>query len=220
MGVRNVERTSLYGQLVRSLDLIREARAAFSYRISTRALFTQRDAHPLARQHITLATTHKHTRAHLAPAAKTFGVVPIIIHHKKSNIHHIIISTHAPSFSPVSQWCPPPPSPIFFSTKYSPPSMIWRGGSPSRTVPHQTIESSAGSGTPTTRSEKTEVTSTGAAVVPQGASSQSSCHMSRPAALATSSSLCVEGEEREGEEREECVCVRGTRWNQKKGERG
>ena len=53
VGVRNVERTSLNGLPVRSLDLIREARAAFSYRISTRALFTQRDAHPLARQHIT-----------------------------------------------------------------------------------------------------------------------------------------------------------------------
>ena len=45
------------------------------------------------------------------------------------------------------------------------------GGEPSSMMPHQTSESSSGSGTPTTRFVNSDVTSTGFSAVPNGASS-------------------------------------------------
>ena len=53
-----------------------------------------------------------------------------------------------------------------FSTKYSPPGMICRGGSSFLIRLHTTRQSSSGSGTPTTRSVKALVTTTGSSGVP------------------------------------------------------
>ena len=59
-------------------------------------------------------------------------------------------------------------------TKNSPSSVICFGGSPAFKTPHQTVESSSASGTPTTLSANADVTSTGDVSVPNGASNHAS----------------------------------------------
>lgn len=68
------------------------------------------------------------------------------------------------------QWWESPPG-MRLSTKYSPPSIICRGPSPSSIMAHHTSESSSGSGTPTMRDGSIDGTTTGLSAVPNGACS-------------------------------------------------
>lgn len=85
---------------------------------------------------------------------------------------HTAVHPYIEKLSQCKVWPPcPSESDTFFSTKNSPVSTICLGGWPSSMVPHQMMESSYGSGTPTILSCSDDVTSTGLSSVPQGASS-------------------------------------------------